>query len=411
MNILLVSSKYPPEYSGSGHRAHWLYRRLTAKHPEIQARVLCGSETENQNADYEREGFSVTRISCKPFPDTAKGDSLAARLTRGFQNSSNFSAEQAETLKFLESSGPFDLLHVFGQNYVTASVLAYARKHGIPTILELCNEMDTPIQYIPFPDRLWISKRLPEKLRIVCISERLKDVCARNGFTDGVWCRPNPVDEKRFHPIEPSDRNALRQRNCRFGDKGRLLVYVAKYIPRKNHIFLVDVLSKLPQDFNLLLAGPMAGSGPLADRDLSVFDAVRLRANELGLDGRVEVRNGFIEKIEEYYQMADVYLFPTKEEGLGTPMLESLACATPVVANIIPGITDTWIKDGRNGGLCELDPAAFAAKVLAAAAIRRDTMLAESRKIIDTAGTETIDRQYYEMMSSLVAPRDGGANA
>jgi glycosyltransferase involved in cell wall biosynthesis len=33
--------------------------------------------------------------------------------------------------------------------------------------------------------------------------------------------------------------------------------------------------------------------------------------------------------------MADVYMFPTKEEGLGTPMLEAIACGTPVVANNI----------------------------------------------------------------------------
>ncbi len=399
--ILLVSSKYPPEYSGSGHRAHWLYKRLLTKHPHLAATVICGSETSNTNAVYEHEGITISRVACKPFPITMKGRGILARLVRGFQNSSNFSAEHAETLKLLASNGPPDLFHVFGENYMTAAVLAYARTHSIPTILELCNEMDTPLQYIPFPDRLWVSNKLPQRLKIVCISERLKDVCARNGFADNVWCRPNPVDETRFHPVAAAQRHELRLKNSRFTGSDRLLVYVAKYIPRKNHIFLVDVLSKLPSEYKLVLAGPLAESGPLAQRDQEVLRAVESRAGELGVSDRVQIKSGFVGNVEEFYQMADVYLFPTKEEGLGTPMLESLACATPVVANIIPGITDTWIKDGRNGGLSGLVPAAFAEKIIQAVAIERDVMLEESRQLIATAGTEMIDRKYNEMISTL----------
>ena len=35
MNILLVSSKYPPEYSGSGNRISLLYERLSKKYNSI----------------------------------------------------------------------------------------------------------------------------------------------------------------------------------------------------------------------------------------------------------------------------------------------------------------------------------------------------------------------------------------
>ena len=42
MKVLLVSSKYLPEYSGSGLRAHNLYKRLCRKF-DIDYDVLCNS--------------------------------------------------------------------------------------------------------------------------------------------------------------------------------------------------------------------------------------------------------------------------------------------------------------------------------------------------------------------------------
>ncbi len=49
--ILLVSSKYPPEYFGSGNRVHALYRRLMEDHG-IRVEVLAGAMTENTCASY-----------------------------------------------------------------------------------------------------------------------------------------------------------------------------------------------------------------------------------------------------------------------------------------------------------------------------------------------------------------------
>ena len=52
MNILVVSSKYPPEYSGSGLRCHNTFIRLKKKFG-INYKVLTSSVTENRNCKYE----------------------------------------------------------------------------------------------------------------------------------------------------------------------------------------------------------------------------------------------------------------------------------------------------------------------------------------------------------------------
>ena len=135
MNILLVSSKYMPEYSGSGFRAHNLYKRLTKKHPEIDLTVLVGSETENESTVYEHDGFTVNRIAEKKFP------SLGKSILRRYQIAKNFHSEYHATKKYLKSlSVKPDLIHIFGQNYVSAAVLRFAGDNKIPVLIELLHD-------------------------------------------------------------------------------------------------------------------------------------------------------------------------------------------------------------------------------------------------------------------------------
>ena len=62
MKVLLVSSKYQPEYSGSGFRAHNLYKRLYKKF-NIEYDVVCNSLVNKKNEVYEYGGVEVHKIS------------------------------------------------------------------------------------------------------------------------------------------------------------------------------------------------------------------------------------------------------------------------------------------------------------------------------------------------------------
>ena len=62
MKVLLVSSKYQPEYSGSGFRAHNLYKRLSKKF-NIKYDVVCNSLVNKKNEVYQYEDVEVNKIS------------------------------------------------------------------------------------------------------------------------------------------------------------------------------------------------------------------------------------------------------------------------------------------------------------------------------------------------------------
>jgi len=305
------------------------------------------------------------------------------------------------TFKFLASAGrKYDVIHVFGVGNVPSAAVSYAKMTKKPLIVELVNEGAKPHQSEPSVIRRVWGGRLPSQSAIVCISEELKDVCLSFGYQDNVWSRPNPVDERSYRPAH-EQRDELRSQITRFSSNDIVLTSVAKFMPRKNQSFLIEVLSHLPINYKLCLAGPLTADGPLAERNVQYWRVIEDRISEFGLAERVELHEGFVKDVDRYMKMADIYLFPSISDGLGTPVLEAIACGVPVVANRIPGVTDVWVKDGKNGYLSDLDAKHFAQAVLSATQLDREQMGRESQKILDVASTDVIDQGYVELLQGI----------
>ena len=385
-----------PEYSGSGFRAHNLYKRLLKQHPEINLQILCGSITQNTSELYKYDGFEVMRIAGKKHTQIS-----SVKPIKIIQNALNFRSEYKMTYDYIKNlKEKPDTIHIFGQNFVTAAALNYAKDFNIPTLIELCNEMEYPHHYIPFPYKYSISGLPPEKYKFICISERLKKVCLKYNIPEEhIWCRPNPVDEKLFKPVSRKTRNLLRKKLTPFTAEDKVISYVAKFRKSKNHFFLLEVLLNLPKEYKLVLAGPMIDFGPEEKICHQLYADMQAFIKDKNLENRVMLESGFVENVDEFYKLADVYAFPTKNEGLGTPMLEAIACGVPVVANLIPGVTDYWIKNNKNGFFSELDAETFAKNIKQAADFTEKQMLAESEKILKIAGTKTIDSQYWSLIN------------
>ncbi|MBR2733952.1 MAG: glycosyltransferase family 4 protein, partial [Selenomonadaceae bacterium] len=80
------------------------------------------------------------------------------------------------------------------------------------------------------------------------------------------------------------------------------------------------------------------------------------------LDNSIRVI-GEVDAPQEFYRMADVYIFPSRHEGLPTSLLEAMACGLPAVTSDIGGCEDV-IQNGVNGyRVYSEDAAAFAEKI------------------------------------------------
>jgi glycosyltransferase involved in cell wall biosynthesis len=132
------------------------------------------------------------------------------------------------------------------------------------------------------------------------------------------------VDHDRFRPrvIGPARRAELAQR---YGLPDRYLLHTGKIQPRKNLARVVRAFHQVRHahpDVHLVLAGPRGWM----DRD------VGLAIEELGLAEAIHF-TGLVteEDLPELYNVAEMLVFPSLYEGFGFPLVEAMACGTPVV--------------------------------------------------------------------------------
>lgn len=406
LRVLVVTSKYFPEYSGSGRRAHLTYKRLQRKFG-IAFDVLTGSITSNSSALYTHEGVSVRRIACKPLPvKSLPRPGIRYSLLQKAALRINYWSEAIRVWRYLARAlEGYDLVHVFGNAAVTSAAITFCNITRKPLIVELCCEMKRPAQYRPLVVRLIDRQRsgFHPRAKIVCISRKLEEMCLQNGIpAKALWTRPNPVDTSIFSVAERGLKYELRRKYTSFNESDILLVNISKFMPSKNQAFLLEVLLRLPQEYKLLLAGPVTEEGPNASRDREFLRSLREKAGALGLQTRIMLKPEYIDNPAEYIKMSDVYVFPTMSEGLGTPLIESICCGVPVVATRISGVTDTWLKEGVNGYLSGLDPEEFAGKVVSARRIPPASLAQGSRQMAAAADAQVIDSQYYRIITEAL---------
>ena len=398
MKILLISSKYPPEYAGSGLRAHNTYKRLKSKF-SIDYDVITDSKEHNDNKTYEYKGVCIKRLSRK-LPEIASNN-FFFKIINHIIYTLNYLWLGMLTLKEIKR-GDYDLIHTFGSSISINVAMLYAKNKNIGLLRELCNEGTYPRPVLPLKlDKIFKYQFWP-KSRVVAISKRVADLCRREGVVEMyLWERPNPVDEKKFKPSTETKYN-LRKKLTKFADDDKVLVDISKFMPRKNKKFLVEVMKYLEEGYKLLIFGPIISSGPLFERDKRCYDEIINTIKKNKLDDRIQVVTGFSENIQEYFQLADVFVFPTLSEALGTPMLESIACGVPVVASKIEGVTDYWIEEGQTGYTCELEPQKFADCIAKTCRIKPEILRQGSEKILSRASSKVIDEQYFKLMRDMI---------
>jgi glycosyltransferase involved in cell wall biosynthesis len=132
------------------------------------------------------------------------------------------------------------------------------------------------------------------------------------------------IDHERFRPL-PSVR-AVRE-SYQLPEGRRYLIYVGSEDPRKDLVTLVRALAQVRRELpevELIKAGR-------AHSDEGRQRLVELAA-ELGVLDAIH----FLEDVQEehlpqLYNLAEVYVTPSPYEGFGFPLLEAMACGTPVV--------------------------------------------------------------------------------
>jgi glycosyltransferase involved in cell wall biosynthesis len=150
---------------------------------------------------------------------------------------------------------------------------------------------------------------------------------------------------------EPVQGEPVRREEI-FPDGGfpLLCAAVGKLQPEKGHDVLIEALGRLPAGERP--AAAIAGEGMLRG-------TLEKMIAKLGLGRHVRLL-GFQSNVIGLLRSADVYIMPSRFEGLPIALLEAMALGKPIVATAVNGIPEAVI-DGENGLLVPSeDPEALA---------------------------------------------------
>ncbi len=149
--------------------------------------------------------------------------------------------------------------------------------------------------------------------------------------------------DEAYHPRLGAERDA--EVRARYHLPDQFVLYLGGFDVRKNVNQLLLAYTYVGQaegdNIPLVIAGrePAWGTTPM-------FPDLRRYAAELNITDYVRWI-GYIEEADKpaLYRLASVFAYPSLYEGFGLPVLEAMACGTPVVANDIPALAEI-VGDG-----------------------------------------------------------------
>jgi L-malate glycosyltransferase len=187
----------------------------------------------------------------------------------------------------------------------------------------------------------------------------------------------NGVDCERFRPA--ADRAGLR-RALGIAPTEILILTVANLTPVKAHADLLSAAARVSAPAGQRLRWHWIGEG--GERT-----ALERHRAELGLNETVEMP-GASDRVPDYLAAADLFVLPSRLEGMSNAILEAMASGLPVVARAVGGNPEL-IADDRYGLLVAPD-----APDDLAGAIERLVQDAELRAAMGRMARQRAEREF-----------------
>ena len=165
-----------------------------------------------------------------------------------------------------------------------------------------------------------------------------------------------------FRPI--TDRRLLEKFRKQAGLPERFILFVGNREPKKNLEALVKVFyAAVENSKHLAGSGDRSSRGSVIPHQLVIVGArgwgrvdakLSRLVRELAFEGRVFMTNYLAQELMPLvYNLADAVMMPSLVEGFGLPVLEAMACGTPVMISSDPALTETagdaaWVVDGED---------------------------------------------------------------
>lgn len=350
MKIVFISRAGPPTYSGAGRRV-FNYAKLLRK---------AGYDVTYLTGQFSSEMPKLETVQGVPF------------FRFPVRNASSFASLMFYTQCawwLLRHRNSFDIIHISNMPKIWVPVLLVAKLLGkiVYVTMTLYGSDDLPsirkkrLGRI----RLWLYRQCNA---ILAISERLCEVSS-NYVINGppIICLSWSVDLREFRPCEDEkERSQIRKNYC-VPIATHTAVFSGSVIKRKGVDLLVEawhiVRQSLPNAM-LYIVGPrnFGSVFNLSNRSFSKYIDNRVRLLNLGKN--IIFTGEMCEHVPKFLKMANIFVFPSRQEGLGGALVEAMASGLPVIVTKHPWLPESLVRHNKTGLIAEPTPEALAESIL-----------------------------------------------
>ena len=195
----------------------------------------------------------------------------------------------------------------------------------------------------------------------------------------------------RFTP--ESDFNRCEQVRLLYGLPKRFLLQVGTIEARKNAMLAVRALHHLPKDLALVLVG----------RPTEYTNEVMAYASEEGLSHRLFLfHNVPDDHLPCFYAEAEAFVYPSRYEGFGIPVIEAIRCGLPVVACTGSCLEEAGGPDCLYVSPDDAEALAHAVTCVLHGAEGREQRIQKSQQYIRRFEGSDVALQVYDLYRSLL---------
>jgi len=226
-----------------------------------------------------------------------------------------------------------------------------AHSSGVPAALfKLCNprvpylltlQEGDPIEHIEHVMKpLWplFTRAFTQATIVQAISTYLADWAKKRGFKGPLEIIHNGANPRDVHQNVSVEEIEKAKQAIHKQPTEVILMNTARLVHQKGHDTVIHALPSLPKNIRLVLVGDGPDEKMLKDlaKELHVEDRVTFT-------GRVDRS-----QVTAYRKAADIFVGPSRTEGLGNAFLSAMASELPVVASQSGGITEFLFDAQRN---------------------------------------------------------------
>lgn len=375
MRILIINSEFPPLGGGAGNASANLAREFAALDHQVLV-VTCAFDSLPREEDWE--GVKISRIPA-----------LRRRMDRsGALEQASFVLSGAFAVSKVVRRWRPDVIQAFFG--VPAGLIAWWIQsiYKIPYIVSLRGG-DVP-GFRPYDFATYhriiaplLRKVWKRSAALVANSRGLKELAQAFDGRFPIYVIPNGVDLKRFAP--PLHRQWSLPR----------LLFVGRLVYQKGLDILLPALSELKQ---LPWELTVVGDGPYRRslENVALAHGISERINFTGWQ-----RDSDLVRL---YQAANIFVFPSRHEGMPNVVLEAMACGLPVVATSIAG-NEELVAYSETGLLIpQEDPASLRkalSELLTNPELCKQMGGAGRKRVGEHFAWSSVAQQYIELLNSV----------